>query len=140
MNNLKTIMQKKGVTALELANNSGLAVTNIRRIMSDPQATPYHPTAEKLAQALNVSVAQIYAQKAPVAGDKELLKKRVKDATRAIMDALRDYDDGPAHFHLAIFVNEGDGWADQTDYWATFDGETVIKDTTWHDDKAKEPK
>lgn len=140
MNNLKQIMQKKGVTALELAKSSGLAVTNIRRIMNDPEATPYHQTAEKLAKALGVSIAQIYAQKAPVAGDAKLLKERVDDAVRAILDALRDYADTPAHFHLAIFANEGDTWLDQTDYWATFNGESVIKDTAWHDSKAKGPK
>lgn len=140
MNNLKEIMQKKGVTALELAKSSGLAVTNIRRIMNDPEATPYHPTAEKLAKALGVSITQIYAQKAPVAGDVKLLGQRVEDAVRAILDALRDYDDKPAHFHLAIFANEGDTWLDQTDYWATFEGETILKNTTWHDNKAKGPK
>ena len=139
MNNVKTIMEKKGVAPVELAKLTGIALSNIRRLINDPQATPYHPTAEKLAKALGVTVAQIYAQKAPVAGDLELLKKRVADATRAILDALRDYDDAPAHFHLAIFANEGDGWADQTDYWATFDGETVIKGTDWHE-KAKGPK
>lgn len=139
MNNVKTIMEKKGVAPVELAKLTGIALSNIRRLINDPQATPYHPTAEKLAKALGVTVAQIYAQKAPVAGDLELLKKRVADATRAILDALRDYDDAPAHFHLAIFANESDGWADQTDYWATFDGETVIKATDWHD-KAKGPK
>jgi transcriptional regulator with XRE-family HTH domain len=139
MNNLKEIMQKKGVTALELAKSSGLAVTNIRRIMNDPEATPYHPTAEKLAKALGVSIAQIYAQKAPVAGDAKLLGQRVEDAARAILDALRDYADTPAHFHLSIFANEVD-WLDMTDYWASFDGETIIKNTTWHEDKAKGPK
>ena len=140
MNNLKEIMHKKGVTALELAKSSGVAVTNIRRIMKDPQATPYHPTAEKLAKALGVSIAQIYAQKAPVAGDVKLLGQRGEDAARAILDALRDYDDKPAHFHLSIFANEGDAWLDMTDYWATFDDETIIKNTTWHEDKAKGPK
>lgn len=140
MNNLNKIMQKKGVTALELAKSSGLAVTNIRRIMKDPEATPYHPTAEKLAKALGVSIAQIYAQKAPVAGDAKLLGQRVEDAARAILDALRDYAGTPAHFHLSIFANEGDAWLDMTDYWATFDGEMIIKDTTWHEDKAKGPK
>jgi len=140
MNNLKEIMQKKGVTALELAKSSGLAVTNIRRVMNDPEATPYHPTAEKLAKALGVSITQIYAQKAPVAGDTKLLGQRVEYAARAILDALRDYDDKPAHFHLSIFANEGDAWLDMTDYWATFEGETIIKNTTWHDNKEKGPK
>lgn len=139
MNNVKTIMEKKGVAPVELAKLTGIALSNIRRLINDPQATPYHPTAEKLAKALGVTIAQIYAQKAPVAGDLELLKKRVADATRAILDALRDYDDAPAHFHLAIFANEEEGWDDQADYWATFDGEEIIKATEWHG-KAKGPK
>ena len=139
MNNLKTIMEKKNVQPVELAKLTGIAISNIRRLMNDPEATPYHPTAEKLAAALNCSVAQIYAQKAPVAGDRELLQKRVADAVRAILDALRDYDTTPAHFHLAIFANEDDGWADQTDYWATFDGKLELKATTWTEDPKKGP-
>ena len=139
MNNLKEIMEKKNVQPVELGKLTGIAISNIRRLMKDPEATPYHPTAEKLAAALNCSVAQIYGQKAPVAGDRELLQKRVADAVRAILDTLRDYDDAPVHFHLAIFANEEEGWDDQADYWAIFDGEEVIKATEWHG-KAKGPK
>ena len=109
--------------------------------MNDPQATPYHRTAEKLAAALNCTVAQIYAQDAPVAGDKELLRKRVEKAVRELRDALRDYADEPAHFHLAIFTHE-EGFADLADYWGTFDGALVVKAQTWYaeTDDEKGPK
>lgn len=138
MNNLNKIMQLKGVTALQLAETSGLAVTNIRRIMQDPEATPYHKTAEKLADALGVHVAQIYAEKSFGAGDVELLKERVADAVRAIRDALNDYSDAPAHFHLAIFTHDA-GFADLADYWGTVDGDQIIKAQEWWREIEKGP-
>ena len=131
MNNLKIIMEKKGATTKQLATLTGIAPSNIRRLYNDPQATPYHSTAEKLAKALDVTVAQICGQDAPLVGDREILRQRVADAVREILGALRDYSSDTAHLHLAIFTNEGDGMDDLADYWVTVDGEEVLKVQRW---------
>ena len=106
MNNLKVIMDAKEITPAELSRLSGVAVTGIRATMKDPNVTPYHKTAERLADALGVTIAQIYAISPFESFNKELLHKRAEKAARELVDALRAYTDEPVHLHLCVFTRE----------------------------------
>lgn len=118
MNNLKRIMDLKGVTPQALARKSSVAVNNIRRIMNDPNVTPYHETAAAMAAALKCSCAQIYGQQSAAHGDKVLLTERVQKAARELAEAMQDYSGEPLFLNLGIFTNEKDpiykraGWLD----------------------------
>lgn len=109
MNNLKKLMELKKLTAEELAKLSGVSVTNIRRIMNDPQVTPYKGTASMLAHALSCSEAHIYAQKAPGAENMNLLTQRAISAAEELVAALRDYTPVPASVTVYADTNNGDG-------------------------------
>lgn len=109
MNNLKSLMALNNLTAKELASRSGVSVTNIRRIMKDPEVTPYRRVAEILADALNTSVAQILGVKPAGAEDVELLTNRAMDATEGIVRALRDYTAAPLSMSIYCEVNRNDG-------------------------------
>lgn len=109
MNNLKSLMALNNLTAKELASRSGVSVANIRRIMSDPEVTPYRRVAERLADALNTSVAQILGVKPAGAEDVELLTNRAMDATEGIVRALRDYTAAPLSMSIYCEVNRNDG-------------------------------
>lgn len=106
MNNVKKIMELKKFNAIKLAEVSGLAVTNIRRIMNDPQVTPYKGTAEILAAALNVTPAQIYGVQPAALNDGELFTQRACDAAEALVRALRDYTEKPGTLGLVIKTRE----------------------------------
>ena len=109
MNNLKSLMALNNLTAKELASRSGVSVANIRRIMSDPEVTPYRRVAEMLADALNTSVAQILGVKPAGAEDVELLTRRAMDATEGTVRALRDYTAAPLSMSIYCEVNRNDG-------------------------------
>lgn len=109
MNNLKSLMALNNLTAKELASRSGVSVTNIRRIMKDPEVTPYRRVAEILADALNTSVAQILGVKPAGAEDVELLTRRAMDATEGIVRALRDYTAAPLSMSIYCEANRNDG-------------------------------
>lgn len=63
MNRLAEIMKKENVTPVQLSKMTGLSDVNIRRIMKNPTAVPYHKTAMKLSKALGYTVAQIMGEK-----------------------------------------------------------------------------
>lgn len=109
MNNLKSLMALNNLTAKELASRSGVSVANIRRIMNDPEVTPYRRVAEMLADALNTSVAQILGVKPAGAEDVELLTRRAIDATEDTVRALRDYTAAPLSMSIYCEVNRNDG-------------------------------
>ena len=109
MNNLKSLMALNNLTVKELASRSGVSVSNIRRIMDDPEVTPYRRVAEILADALNTSVAQILGVKPAGAEDVELLSRRALDATEGIVRALRDYTAAPLSMSIYCEVNRNDG-------------------------------
>lgn len=106
MNNVKVIMEGKGITPAELSRMSGVAVTGLRSMMNDKNVTPYNKTAQRLAHALGVTPAQIYGVSPFELHNKELLLKRVNEAARELVDALRAYTDDPVHLHLCVFTRE----------------------------------
>ena len=109
MNNLKRIMELKKLDAIQLAKISGISVSNIRRILSDPQITPYKGTADILATALSVTPAQIYGVQPAALKDGELFAQRACDAAEALVRALRDYTEKPATLGLVIKTREDHG-------------------------------
>lgn len=126
MNNLKSLMALNNLTAKELASRSGVSVANIRRIMSDPEVTPYRRVAERLADALNTSVAQILGVKPAGAEDVELLTNRAMDATEGIVRALRDYTAAPLSMSIYCEVNRNDGGNIYRVNIKDWDGNTVV--------------
>lgn len=109
MNNLKEIMRLNKVNAIDLATATGISKTNIRRLMNDPQATPYNDTAQKLAAALECTAAQIYGVKPAALGDREIIRKTAKDAAEQLVDVLRAYSNMPVAFEMTIETREKDG-------------------------------
>lgn len=109
MNNLAKLMEMHKITPLELAARSGVAVSNIRYIMKDPEATPQRKTAERLANALNTTPAQICAVTRPGLNDKELLTHRLCDAAENAVRALRDYTNGHGVLCLVVHSRIIDG-------------------------------
>ncbi len=126
MNNLKSLMALNNLTAKELASRSGVSVANIRRIMSDPEVTPYRRVAERLADALNTSVAQILGVKPAGAENVELLTNRAMDATEGIVRALRDYTAAPLSMSIYCEVNRNDGGNIYRVNIKDWDGNTVV--------------
>lgn len=126
MNNLKSLMALNNLTAKELASRSGVSVANIRRIMSDPEVTPYRRVAERLANALNTSVAQILGAKPAGAENVELLTNRAMDATEGIVRALRDYTAAPLSMSIYCEVNRNDGGNIYRVNIKDWDGNTVV--------------
>ena len=109
MNNLKHIMKLKNITAPDLAKASGVSVSNIHRLITDPQVTPYKGTARKLAGVLSVTIAQIYGAQPAALNNEELFTQRTCDAAEAIVCALRDYAEKPVGFSLVINTRTKNG-------------------------------
>ena len=127
MNNLKKIMELRKITAIELAAVSGVSVTNIRRIMGDPEVTPYRGTVGQLAHALCVSEAEILGERAP-GNNNNLLTKRVVDAAEELLQALRTYTAEP--LILVLTADTDDNRPDALNYYAAhiedMDGKYIL--------------
>lgn len=106
MNNLKNVMAAKNVKPAELAQLANLPVSTVRRLMANPDATPHNDTAKLLADALGVSIAQIYGAKPAEHFDKDLLIKTIVKHATALADALRAYSDETLYLHLSVISND----------------------------------
>lgn len=126
MNNLKSLMALNNIKPEELARRAGVAPGTIRRIMDDPQVTPYHGTAEKLAAALNTTPAHILGVKPAGAEDVELLTRRAMDATWGTVRALRDYTAAPLSMLIYCEVNRNDGGNIYRVNIKDWDGNTIV--------------
>lgn len=114
MNNLKKIMELKKIDPADLAKVSGVARSNIHRLMKEPNVTPMKGTARQLAAALDVTPAQIYGAQPAALNNERLFEQRTCDAAEAIVRALRDYAEKPGGFSLVINTRNKNG----CDYYA----------------------
>lgn len=107
MNNLKTIMEARNITPLQLSEMTGLAVTNIRRILQeDSYSTSKKSTQQIIAAALGVTVREL------VQGGKRMKKKileaEVRSAVEALVKALRNYSDEGLYLSFFTFTHDTD--------------------------------
>jgi transcriptional regulator with XRE-family HTH domain len=52
---IKAIMDKKGISAIELSRLTGMDRSNVSRILNGPKIGPPLPTVERIAKALGCS-------------------------------------------------------------------------------------
>lgn len=107
MNNLKKLLELKRMSPRELARRSNVSEGHIIRLTKEPEMTPLHGTAIKLAYGLQCTVAEILGQKAPGIKNIQLLADRTNDAAEELVRALRIYQDAPAS--VTVYADTGDG-------------------------------
>lgn len=107
MNNLKSIMEARNITPNQLSEMTGLAVTNLRRILQeDSLATATKPTQQIIAAALGVTVREL------VEGGEDMktkiLEAEVKSAVETLVKALRKYSDEGLYLSFFTFTHDKD--------------------------------
>lgn len=105
MNYLTQIMEVRGYTPKDVAEMSGCAVTNIRRIMKlDSLEFAYPKTVSRLSAALGVTPREL------VKGGKRMkdkvLKAKITKSVEEIAVALRNYTDEPLYLNITVFSRD----------------------------------
>lgn len=105
MNYLKDLMDAKGITPIELAEMTGISVSNIRLMLNDNRyETAFKSTQMKIADALGVSVCDL------VKGGKRMkdtiLETEIKKATEHLARLLRNYSESELYLHVTIFTKD----------------------------------
>lgn len=105
MNNLEELMKAKGVTPDELSKETGLAVTNIRRLMKeDSVAFAYKRTIQGLAKALGVTPHELI--EGGETFEKKLLHAEITSAIQTLSTAFRRHCKEPLYLRMSIFTQD----------------------------------
>lgn len=105
MNYLAELMNAKGITPIQLSSMTGLAVTNIRRMMQgDAVKFSRVSTIQKLADALGVRPVDL------VKGGEEMKNKilyaEITKAVEQLSVALRKYSGDSHYLRISIFSRD----------------------------------
>lgn len=105
MNNLAEIMNAKGITPIQLSSMTGLAVTNIRRIMQgDTVQFSRVSTIQKIADALGVKPVDLVK-----GGEKmknKIIHAEITKAVEQLSVALRKYSPNSHYLRISIFTRD----------------------------------
>ena len=121
MSYLREIIEAKGLTRQEVAEQSGLAYSSIVVLLNRPDGFEFarKTTQKKLADALGFTVNEI------INGGEDMKRKLIEaEVTRAaehLTRLLRTYYPEPMHLHMTIFTKD----ADDLDYY-----DARVDDTT----------
>ena len=105
MNNLVDLMNATGTTPIELSKVTGIATSNVRRLMSlDDLSGVYKTTQKKLANYFGITVNQLVNGGTRMKN--KILQTEIRKHAEALAVALRKYTDVPMYFHLAVFTRD----------------------------------
>ena len=105
MNNLVDLMNATGTTPIELSKATGIATSNVRRLMSlDDLSGVYKTTQKKLANYFGITVNQLVNGGTRMKN--KILQTEIRKHAEALAVALRKYTDVPMYFHLAVFTRD----------------------------------
>ena len=111
MNNLKSIMEARNITPNQLSEMTGLAVTNIRRILQeDSLATATKPTQQTIAAALGITVRELVEGGTDM--KKKILEAEITNAVQTLTKALRKYSDEGLYLSFFTFTRDKDSVED----------------------------
>jgi len=105
MNNLKRIMDARGITPTELAAYTGMAPSNIRRLMEDDNiTTAFAKTKRKIAEALDVSVKELVEGGESI--ENKILYSEIVKATENLASLMRRSTDKQLYLNITIFSRD----------------------------------
>jgi hypothetical protein len=105
MNNLVDLMNATETTPIKLSKATGIATSNVRRLMSlDDLSGIYKTTQKKLANYFGITVNQLINGGTRMKN--KILQTEIRKHAEALAVALRKYTDVPMYFHLAVFTRD----------------------------------
>lgn len=105
MNNLVDLMNATETTPIELSKATGIATSNVRRLMSlDDLSGVYKTTQKKLANYFGITVNQLVNGGTRMKN--KILETEIRKHAEALAVALRKYTDVPIYFHLSVMTRD----------------------------------
>lgn len=87
LENLKELKKKKGMTAKQIAEKTGLPERTISRIFAGESEHPYADTLDLIAKALDSDLGEVFADTGVIVATDDLV--RIKEAV-SVIEAERD--------------------------------------------------
>jgi hypothetical protein len=117
MNNLIDLMNATGTTLIELSKETGIPISNVRRLMTlDDLSGIYKTTQKKLADYFEITVNQLINGGTKMKN--KILETEIRKHAEALAVALRKYTDVPIYFHLSVMTrNNVTDEPDTPDYY-----------------------
>lgn len=105
MNNLVDLMNATGTTPIELSKETGIPISNVRRLMTlDDLSGIYKTTQTKLAGYFGITINQLVNGGTRMKN--KILETEIRKHAEALAVALRKYTDVPIYFHLSVMTRD----------------------------------